>query len=202
MKRNIFFLKSDRVIYNNQSYNIDSLIEDVKLPKQMVIYILEEDLFINEYLFDSRINIKQDVDKFIHNIFGVNKDYLFDYKVDFKNKIANIYTIKGGNRVNKICRNVSDLKVIPVQFEILRKVKRRIIDKNYELIYLYEGCYYFLKVDNNNLKKSVVKYSLEDVKNLIDVDCENLIYIDSKIVDLDIKNKKIIQLGGILDEKI
>ena len=202
MKKNIFFLKGDTVVYNRENYDIDTFIKEFKLPKNIIVYILDEDLFINDYVFTNRIHCREEIDKFIRNTFGNDKDYLFDYKIDWKNKIANIYTIKGGSRLSKICINASDLKVVPLQFEILSYAKRKIKDKSYELVYLHNDSYYFLKVNNNNIKRSVVKDDFDDIKKLISLDEEVSIYIDNKIKGIDYKNIKEIQLGGILDEKI
>ena len=202
MKRNIFLLKGDSVIHNSKIYELDMFIKDFKCPKRMDIYILDEDLFIHDYPITTKLYKNNTIDNIIKSVFGTDEDYLFDYKLDYKNKLVNIYAIKGGNRVSRLCANSTCIEVTPLQFEIWRKVKRKFKYRDYKLIYLFNGTYYFMEFKNRKLNKSFVKYVLDDIKDVIRNSDGNKIYIDSKIEGLNIKNTEKIDIRSILDEKI
>lgn len=202
MKRNVFLLKGNNVIHKGKIYEIDMFLKEFKIPKQIVIYILGEDLFIHDYAINTKVHKNNVIDNILKSVFGVDEDYLFDYNLDRKNKLVNIYAVKGGHRVSKLCKNVIDVKVIPLQFEISRLSKSKVKDKNFRLIYLYSGSYYFMEFYNMKLIKSFVKDNLEDVKKIVENDSSTVIYIDNKIEELNIKNTKKIDLRRILDEKI
>lgn len=127
-------------------------------------------IVINEELFIKTFSLKEgdkEVNKFILESFGEDKDYLFHTIIlKNRNKVL-VYVIKAGNRVDKLCRGAQNIKVTPIQFIIKNKLKKLIKKSQWTaLIYILER-YYLLECEEGILINSYMEESISNINEKI-----------------------------------
>lgn len=192
LNKNFFIYEAENYL-NEEFYKIRE-----KLHSRVKIIILEEDLNVNYYNIKLKRNrLSNFVVENIKNNFPQNGDVLYDYEYDKKSQTMYIYYIKGGRRVADFIENVNDLEVKPIQFlikEVLRnkfKIKDRILRS---LIKINEY-YYYIIVEDQIIKKSLVEKNKDNVLKNMDIYNSNYrVYIDNNILDEIKENMKNINL--------
>ncbi|MBC2512518.1 hypothetical protein HGI65_18795, partial [Clostridium saccharobutylicum] len=115
MRKSITILKRNSFIHKNKEYEFDRIDEIINsLKKDRKIIILEEELYAKHFDFKekNRFKINHFVDEKIKNEFPQNGDIVYDY--DKKGNVISIYSMKGGERINKISEGAKNIDVIPI----------------------------------------------------------------------------------------
>lgn len=188
LNKNFFIYKKEKYL-NEEFYKIKE-----KLHSTLKIIILEEELNVNYYNIKLKRNKLSDfVSENIKNNFPQNGDVLYDYEYDKKKQIMYIYYIKGGRRISGFIENANNLEIKPIQFlikSVLRnkfKIKDRILKS---LIKINEY-YYYIILEDNIIKKSLVEKNKEIIMKNMDVYNSNyVLYVDNNILD-NIKEENI-----------
>ncbi|MGG7176131.1 hypothetical protein ACQPU1_00955 [Clostridium paraputrificum] len=203
MRSKVILLKYNKLIYKGLNYEIKDFIKEKKSVRNRVMYLLDEDLYIKKYIFDKKNKIdSKDINRIIEEAFGLDEDYLFHYTMNRKRKELSIYAIKGGRKVSKLCENIRKVKIIPIQLEMLKKIKRKIKDKSWGSIFSYKDSYYFISVKDGIFNGSFVERNLEYfLVRIKEFKGEEPLYFDSRIGDINIKNVKELDFGGIINDK-
>ena len=193
----LVFVKEDTIIYKGISYRTYELRRNKVLPKNLNIVILDEDIYVKNI---SYIQSKID-ENFIENIiqteFGLNQDYLFDYNVKNKQKIVNIFAIKGGKIISEISKDKERIRVLPFQIYIIKKLQKKIRKKCWNLVMEFMESYYYISCANNKLLSGYVYNEVDILKNNIKDLGINQLYVDKSIIAKfrDLKNVLEINIG-------
>lgn len=194
---NLVLVKEDRIIYKGRSYQTYELRRNKVLPKNLNIVILDEDIYVKNISYiESKID-----ENFIENIiqteFGLNQDYLFDYNVKNKQKIVNIFAIKGGKIISEISKDKESIRVLPFQIYIIKKLQKKIRKKCWNLVMEFMESYYYISCANNKLVLGYVYNEVDILKNNIKDLSINQLYVDKSIIGKfrDLKNVLEINIG-------
>lgn len=194
---NLVLVKEDRIIYKGRSYQTYELRRNKVLPKNLNIVILDEDIYVKNISYiESKID-----ENFIENIiqteFGLNQDYLFDYSVKNKQKIVNIFAIKGGKIISEISKDKESIRVLPFQIYIIKKLQKKIRKKCWNLVMEFMESYYYISCANNKLVLGYVYNEVDILKNNIKDLSINQLYVDKSIIGKfrDLKNVLEINIG-------
>lgn len=165
----------------------------------MNIYILEEEVFNKRYYYKNDYNIEQ----LLSNDFVIDDNYLFDYKINKLNKYIDVYAVKGGVNIYKLCKDAANLQVMPIQLKIANDVKGKIKDKIYGIILTIKDIYYYIGVENKRVIRTIVEKEECTFKERIKkYSTKYPTYIENRAKDnlkLD-KYKKIKLKGSIYNE--
>lgn len=165
----------------------------------MNIYILEEEVFNKRYYYKNEYNIEQ----LLSSDFVLDDNYLFDYKINKLNKYVDVYAVKGGSNIDKLCKDATNLQVIPIQLKIAKDIKGKIRDKVYGLIITIKDIYYYICVANKRVIRTIVEKEEEIFKERIKkYSTKYPTYIENRVKDnfkLD-KCKKIKLKGSLYSE--
>ena len=130
------------------------------------VFILDEEIYIKEYLEINKKKISNIIDNDIKGEFNED-DYLLDFKVDKKLNKTYIYAVKGGNKISQVLNNIRKLKVIPIQFQIINLIiKMKKLNTFKAVIKVYEN-WYFVEVVNGYLINNKI-YSNFNLKDSLD----------------------------------
>ena len=204
LKSSVILIKANKVIYGGTYYDLNNFIREKIYIKNRYIYLLDEDLYINKHTFNKKDKIGiRDINRIIEEEFGLDDDYLFDYITNRKKTKLTIYAIKGGERVSILCENARKVRVIPIQLQMLKSIKRKVKDKSFASIFIYKDSYYYISVEDGVFEKSFVEKNLKDfLLRFKDYKYKEPLYLDSRIDGINIKNMKELDFGGLFNDKI
>lgn len=209
MRKSITILKRNSFIHKNKEYDFDRIDEIINsFKKDRKIIILEEELYAKHFDFKekNRFKINHFVDEKIRNEFPQNGDIVYDYEK--KGNIISIYSMKGGERINKISEGAKNIGVIPIQFVIkevmIKKFNNKILD--YNILINFKGCYYYISFKSGLYYCGFVEKNKEMIFNKI-VENQDIakIYIDniSEYEFLEQKYQIIkVNMGDLINDRI
>lgn len=186
MKKTIILLKSNYIINNDNEYDFFELDEVKKTFSQNIkVIILDEELYIKSFKYNNRfLNVPKFVEEKINEFFPQNGDILYDYEDDKLKSMLYLYSVKSGEHVRKICENIKEIEILPIQYIIRDTIKdiskkRKItcvsivkIKEKFYLIYLKNGVIEMNTLfDNCN---SIIR-KISEIENV------GIIYIDDNI---------------------
>lgn len=151
MKKSIVYVKKFSFIYENNEYTFDDVLNKHMIFKYLKIVILEEILYIKNSSIKSKIN---DFEKYalhkIKDIFPENNEILYDYERSYNNDSIYIYSIKGREKIEFLCKDAISLQIIPVQFIIRDFINKKFCSRkeNYMAAVKLYGRYYFIECSN------------------------------------------------------
>lgn len=209
MRKSITILKRNSFIHKNKEYDFDRIDEIINsFKKDRKIIILEEELYAKHFDFKekNRFKINHFVDEKIRNEFPQNGDIVYDYEK--KGNVISIYSMKGGERINKISEGAKNIGVIPIQFVIkevmIKKFNNKILD--YNILINFKGCYYYISFKSGLYYCGFVEKNKEMIFNKI-VENQDIakIYIDniSEYEFLEEKYQIIkVNMGDLINDRI
>ncbi|MGL4569707.1 MAG: hypothetical protein ACRCVJ_01420 [Clostridium sp.] len=143
-------LNNEIIIYKENYRYLDK--NDLKDIKKDIIkrkfgnfLILEEEIYITEVDFIRYKEIEEYIEKEIKKEFNTS-DYLFHYVVYKKEKKGVIYAIKGGNKINHLLKFIKKIKVTPIQFKLIKLIRKKIKNDTFNALIDVEGKFYYLEV--------------------------------------------------------
>ena len=151
MKKSVIFMKNHSLIYDNKEYALDEIMEGHMISKYLKIIILEEMLYIKTISLKSKIkNLEEYISNKITEIFPENNEILYDYEKNYNKNFVHIYSIKGRDKMEKLCRECVGLEIIPMQF-VIRDSLKKILDikkESYMAFTKFDDRYYFIECSN------------------------------------------------------
>ncbi|MEG1004130.1 hypothetical protein [Clostridium sp.] len=149
-------LNKEIIIYKENYKYLDK--NDLKDIKKDIIkrkfgdfLILEEEIYITEVDFIKGKEIEEYIEKEIKKEFKTS-DYLFHYVVCKKENKGVIYAMKGGNKINNLLKFIKKIKVTPIQFKLIKLIKRKIKNSTFNALIDVEGKFYYLEVVSGILR--------------------------------------------------
>lgn len=209
MRKSITILKRNSFIHKNKEYDFDRIDEIVNsFKKNRKIIILEEELYAKHFDFKekNRFKINHFVDEKIKNEFPQNGDIVYDYEK--KGNVISIYSMKGGERINKISEGAKNVGVIPIQFiikeVIIKMFNNKVLDCN--ILINFKQCYYYISFKSGLYYCGFVEKNKEMIFNKI-VENQDIakIYIDniSEYEFLEQKYQIIkVNMGDLINDRI
>ncbi|WP_294156658.1 hypothetical protein [uncultured Clostridium sp.] len=197
MKSDIVFIKDSSFYYKDNEYDFYEILEKNMSFKKLKIIILEEELYIKEVEIKSHFgDLEKNILKKIEEIFPKNDQILYHYEKCKNKKSIYIYSVKGREKVEKLCCECEVLTVVPIQF-----IMRKILNKKYaefKALAEYDSKYYYINcsedvfIDNYTADNIEEVYDYFNKKNLI-----GKIIVDEKCScdEYYLKNLEIIKLN-------
>ena len=107
------------------------------------------------YIKSFPIKLKNsDLEKYIFNkitdIFPENGEILYDYEKNYNKDYIYIYSIKGREKIERLCRESTLLEITPIQF-IIREYLNKILNtkkEDYRVVTHLYNKYYFIECNN------------------------------------------------------
>ncbi len=144
---------------------LENIKAEIQKSKSGNFIILDEEIYIKEYNTIKIREIKCIINNEIKQEFN-SDDYLIHFSIDYKDKKTFIYAIKGGDKIIPFLDYIKKIKVIPIQFLILKRIRKNIKKKNFESIIEVNDKYYYIEVKNNIIIKNLLLKSKEgNIKN-------------------------------------
>lgn len=148
-----------------ENIELENIKSQVKRNRSGNFIILDEEIYIKEYNTIKIKEIKYIIDNEIKQELS-SDDYLIHFSIDYKGRKTFIYAIKGGDKLSPFLDYIKKIKVTPIQFLILKGIRRNIKKKNFESVIEVNDKYYYIKVKNNIIIKNLLFTSKEDsIKN-------------------------------------
>lgn len=166
-KKEIFIFKN-KYKYGEESIDIEDIKSEVIKSRNNKFLILDEEIYIKEYNKTKIKDIKLIIENEVKQEFD-SDDYLIHFSVDYKNKKTLIYAIKGGVKILPFLDYIKRIEVNPIQFLILKYVRKKIRKQNFESIIEIEGKYYYIKVRNNRIIRNLVAISKDEIETIDNV---------------------------------
>ncbi|WP_294376272.1 hypothetical protein [uncultured Clostridium sp.] len=210
MKTDVIFLKEDSFIFDKNEYGFNDFLEDNMLSKKLKIIILGEVIYIERVLLKFRfLKINKLISDKIQEIFPNSSEILHDYKINLKEKIIYMYSIKGKKKVENLCYKSNYLEVIPFQF-LIGNILNKLIRKKYTkfmVLIKFNDEYYFMEYAKNNLIDNAVSSDINNIyEYLNEKNLQGKIIIDEKCFydEYYFKNMEIIKMNILekINEKI
>ena len=208
MKEGVVFVKENSFIYKDSEYIYDEISEKNMIFKRLKAVILEEMLYIKtiQLLLHGGSMEKYITDKIIE-IFPQNGEILYDYEKQLNCNLVYVYSVKGKQRVEKLCSQSKYLEVIPIQF-IIRKALKKVLNNKteaYMAVAMFENSYYFIECSNGVFVDNLASKSVEEIYKHINGKCsEGKIFIDEScfINEYSLKKMEIIKMDivGLINE--
>ncbi len=208
MRERIVFVKENSFIYKNSEYIYDEISENNMIFKRLKAVILEEVLYIKtiQILLHIGSMEKYIKDKIIE-IFPQSGEVLYDYEKKSNCNLVYVYSVKGKQRVEKLCSESKYLEVIPVQFIIRKALIKALHNKNeaYMAVAIFENRYYFIQCSNGVFVDNLVSTSLEEIYEHINEKCwKGKVFMDQSchINEYSLENMEIIKMDivGLINE--
>lgn len=162
MKKDIVFVKDNSFYYQDNEYDFYEILEKNMCFRKLKVIILEEEIYIKKiesrfYFGDSEKYILSKIEE----IFPQNNQILYDYERSKNKKSIYIYSIKGKDKVEKLCCECEVLDVIPIQF-IMRKI---LIKKYGDFMALaeYDSKYYYINCSEGVFIDNYVADKIEEI---------------------------------------
>lgn len=157
----MFIICKNQYKYGIENIGLENIKAQVKRNRSGNFIILDEEIYIKEYntikIKEIRYIIENEIKQELNS-----DDYLIHFNIDYKNKKTFIYAIKGGDKIMPFLDYIKKIKVTPIQFLILKRIRRNIKKKNFESIIEVNDKYYYIKVKNNIIIKNLLFTSKED----------------------------------------
>lgn len=184
MKKDIVFIKDNSFVYKDNEYGFYEFLDKNMKFKNLKAVVLGEELYIKNILIKSKyFELEKYIANEIKNIFSQNGEILYDYEKSKNKNSVYIYSIRGKEKVEKLCSRTVFLEVTPLQF-IIRKTLKNIFKnkcKDYMSLIKFDNKYYFIKCSNDVFIDNYVSKDLEKVCQYIDSKYEKeIIIIDNK----------------------
>lgn len=210
MKKSTVYVKNYSLIYENNEYTFEEILEKNIIFKYIKIVILEEMLYIKSFPIKLKIN---DLEKYIFNkitdIFPENGEILYDYEKNYNKDYIYIYSIKGREKIERLCRESTLLEIVPIQF-VIREYLNKVLNtkkEDYMVVTQLYNKYYFIEcnngvfVDNYVTSNHIELHEYLKQKNIkgkifVDKDCNFDEYYLNKV--------EIIKMNivGLINEKV
>ena len=185
MKKSVVYVKDFSFIYENNEYTFDEILKKHMVFKNLKIIILEEMLYIKSFFIESKI---KDIEGYVLNkieeIFPENDEILYSYESSQKKDSIYIYSIKGREKVERLCEKATSLQVIPIQFMIRDCINKKINSKKERFIAIAElyDRFYFIESDNGVFIDNYISDSITDFQEYLkEKDFNGKIYLDEKL---------------------
>lgn len=207
----LVLLNEDKYMFKSRHYN-DNELEDLtkKIGKNLKIIILDNNIFIQCFK-DINTNVQKYMeDEFISKV-ASDIDRLIHYNYLRKYKTLYVYSINNGVNIKKILPNVTNLKIIPIQFIIQNYVSKKIKNrKSIIIITLVKDNVHIINCENRIIIScEMLKVKEFKLENIVDENSiSKQIIIDKKIIDSIPAAKDalgeitILDIGRYLNEKI
>lgn len=153
----------DHYRFGFEKASLDNIKNIVKKKKKGDFIILDEELYIKKYDTTKTPEIKYIINNKIKSEFN-SDNYLIHYLKDYKEKKTYIYAIKGGDKLMPFLDYINKIKVTPIQFLLLKYIKRSIKKRNFEALIEVKDKFYYIEVENNIIIKNLL-FNLDD-KNI------------------------------------
>lgn len=140
------FIKENIIIYKGKEYDLEYIKKKNILPKRFQIIILNEDIYFIKVHYKEKVINKKFIEKIIHKEFGENLDYLYDYKINKRDKSIQIQAIKGGKLISEILKDRS-IKIYPFQRYIFEKDNNISKKEEANILLKFIDCYYFIRTN-------------------------------------------------------
>lgn len=209
MENSIIEVCDEKIFYKNESYRFSiENIKNLKFGRKRSLVILGEDLYTQKVKLNKKIKFKEkDIENVIKKSFGNNEDYLFHYSISKRKLELILYAIQGGNKVKELCNGASSIKVTPLQIYFSDKFKNKIKEKEWQCLFAYKECYYYILYKDDFIYKTYVE---KDISRFIDryvgnEEKDNVVtYVDNNIfkeINNEYNNVILKDFGGILNAK-
>ncbi|MDU4752292.1 MAG: hypothetical protein E6X86_14850, partial [Clostridium butyricum] len=127
MKKDIVFIKDNSFVYKDNEYGFYEFLDKNMKFKNLKAVVLGEELYIKNILIKSKyFELEKYIANEIKNIFSQNGEILYDYEKSKNKNSVYIYSIRGKEKVEKLCSRTVFLEVTPLQF-IIRKTLKNIL---------------------------------------------------------------------------
>ena len=153
----------DHYRFGFEKASLENIKSIVKKKKKGDFIILDEELYIKQYDTTKSLEIKYIINNKIKVEFN-SDNYLIHHLKDDKEKKTYIYAIKGGDKLMPFLDYINKIKVTPIQFLLLKYIKRSIKKRNFEALIEVKNKFYYIQVKNNIIIKNL----------LFDVDDESI----------------------------
>ncbi|WP_300380798.1 hypothetical protein [Clostridium sp.] len=187
-------------IYKGKEYFlISELKKKLKNNFKREIFIIDEEIFIKSYNYNEK-NSEVFVEENIQKDFIDNKELLYHYEEDKKNKKIYLYAIRKMKIENIIN---SKVKIIPISFLIKDIILKDSKLNNFIAIVEISGKFYVVFVEEKNLVKYEMLKDIEKVKDILNNNDNKNIFIDAKYEGFATKKLEIkINILEKINEKI
>ncbi|GFZ30478.1 hypothetical protein CSC2_10040 [Clostridium zeae] len=148
----------------------ESYSEKFNKKRPASIIVTEKELFIREFEFSSRKNLKQFLDGEIKTMFDTSK-FLFHYEIEThkKRKVLTIYGINANEKIEILCSSFKIKNINPIQYLVVNAVEKVIKDRSFSIIYSFAKTTYFIDVEDGSIKHNKLYKQDYDVINLEEV---------------------------------
>lgn len=166
-------------------------LEQENIKKYKNIVLVGENLFISrlDNIPNNIKKINKCIEDHIFKLFKTDEENLFHYekiKRSIKYTDLIIYTINYSRKLQLIFEKNSKIQIVPIQFYILKKIKRYIDMKKLILIINENNKYFVDYIENGVISKERVYDSYDEIGDINDE--INFALVDNGICN--IKNKK------------
>lgn len=168
VNENNILVNKNNYIFNEEVYKLDSLKKDIKKKRSGSFIILDEEIYIRIIEDNRKKNLINIIKKEIKEEFK-SEDYLLHFDIDKKRKKGLVYAIKGGKRITPLIYNFKNIKVLPIQFLILKLLKKKINKKDFSALIEFNKTYYFIKSINGLLYENSIINNIDNIEKNIDI---------------------------------
>ncbi|GKU23982.1 hypothetical protein [Clostridium folliculivorans] len=177
MKSNFIIIDSYRETYS----------EKFNKKRPASIMITEKELFIREFEFSSRKDLKKFLDGEIKTMFDTSK-FLFHHEIEThkKKKVLTIYGINANEKIEILCSSFKIKNIYPIQYLVANAVKKAIKNRSFIIIYNFAKTTYFIDVEDGSIKHNKLYkqdcdvINLEEILNYNHVPMQKNIYVVRK----------------------
>lgn len=203
-RKNYFTYKENEYLYED-IYKVDN---DFSQTREIII--LEEELYSKHFEINfNKRKIISFIENKIKNEFPQSQDILYDYEENKHNNVLAIYSIKSGERIQKLCKGAINLKIIPIQF-LIKSISLNLLESkinNFNILVEIYGCYYYVVVNNGLFNSGLVEKDKNLIVKRILETCDNgELYIFNKAVESEYFKDKFqtinIEIGDLIYERI
>lgn len=210
MKKSVIYVKDFSFIYENNEYTFDEILKKHMFFKNLKIIILEEMLYIKSFFIESKM---KDIEGYVLNkieeIFPQNDEILYSYESSPKKDSIYIYSIKGREKVERLCEKATSLQVIPIQFMLRDCINKKTNSKKEGFIAIAElyDRFYFIESENGVFIDNYISDSIIDFQEYLkEKVIHRKIYMDEKLnIDEYIQGKTEIikiDIARLVNEKV
>lgn len=211
MSRKLIIVRKNSFLFRGKEYSFMDIDEIISLLYSSIIVIILEEEIYSKYIYEkiNKIKLKILVENKIHKEFPQNGDILYDYEQSKINNTIAIYSLKCGNRIEKISKKAKNLEIKPMQYIIKSCMEKFLKNKkvDFKILLNFNEYYYYVSVNQGLFCYGFVEKEEKIVINrIMESEQQGKIYIDSSInSDISLKEKfelVKINIGDLLNEKV